>query len=101
MDTRTGIRTITKDIRSGIMVLNTVRKLVLLIGRADFLNNEDFGWVLRQFIETLDEVQYKNQVILVGPLPASYDSPSMCKQLLQEREKDKELSRSSASCAFL
>ena len=58
VDNKTGIRDIARDIRKQVMVLQGVSSLLLLVGRADILNNENMLWVLEGLIQAVEQVQY-------------------------------------------
>ena len=89
VDSRTSLREISKDIANQMMVLHHVSTLLLLVGRADILNNEDMLWVLDGLIQAVNKVEYKGAVVVAGPLPTASDQPWLCKEMKQHRRSFK------------
>ena len=60
--------------------------LVLLVGRADILNDEKTAWVLDRLESAAESVQFKGKIVLTGGLPAAHDRRIMCEDLAKERQ---------------
>ena len=86
LDRRVGMRSIAKDILDKKLDLSGVSKLMLLVGRADVLNNEDPVWVLERLITALREVEFEGETIIIGPLPEPHDKRWMCTDCNKARE---------------
>ena len=74
------------DIGRGVMELASVSTLLLLVGRADVLNNEDTTWVLDRLQRNLEQVQYQGNVVLTGPLPLAHDRRMMCQDFKEQHQ---------------
>ena len=60
------------------MILNQAAQLMLMVGHADLLNNNDFPGVLEHLRKAVDEVQFRGRIIFTGPLPVTHDRAWMC-----------------------
>ena len=60
--------------------------LVLLVGRADVLNDEKTAWVLDHLESAVKLVQFEGKIVLRGGLHAAHDWRMMCDDLARERK---------------
>ena len=100
VDNKTSLREIASDIRRGTMVLCSTVELVLLVGRADLLNNNRFVWVLEQLKEALLWTNYQGTVVLTGPLSAFHDHQWMCNDITLAWTECQDFVRNNANFKF-
>ena len=75
VDGRTGLRTLVEDILDGKMQVQQLECLMIFLGRADVLNNEDMEWVLARLRNALLQMEFQGKLVLVGPIPVVHDRP--------------------------
>ena len=100
VDNKTGIAQIVKDIATGMMSLATVSTLLLLVGRADVLNNSNLEVVLEELSEVLQGAGYEGKVVIAGPLPAPHDKRWICNEMREERLKIKRVLQAKPNIHF-
>ena len=97
VDNRTGIEDIARDVELGHMTVVNADLILLLLGRANFLNNVTLTVVLERLSAALTRAGFSGRVVTTGPMPASHDSASWCRQMRRERQAAQERWRGSNS----
>ena len=87
VDERTGLESITRDIRRGTMVMAGVQTLLLLLGRVEVRNGAEVALVMEWLLQVVRESQFGGNIVLMGLVPSPQDNRSWC-QLFQDCRKD-------------
>ena len=83
MDTQVTLKQVTDDIHKAIFKISKYHQVVILLGRQDVIQQRNYKKVLNKLVHALCTFGRNTSFILLGPLPAPWDSKFIVRDLMQ------------------